>query len=234
MALPTITIDDFVGGIEIIKGTFDDRLDTFINDYYPQLVREIIGVDAYEEILAETPLTKQKWLDLFNGANYYSECTGRNEHQVGLKKVVLQFIYFEYGRLQQIRNTGTGKQRNEPENSLVFDTSKLYSRELNIGIGWYNDQFTPFVNTFETLLMVALSSIEVAGVYTVTVANTKYLYDGDLVDFAGDSYAVSNVTDTTFDFVLGTSGNSLIGLTFYYEPYKDFPLPSKRVNPFSI
>ena len=55
MALPTITIDDFVGWLKIVANQFkEEDLDQYILTFREQYIRQLCGAAAYTDIDTQT------------------------------------------------------------------------------------------------------------------------------------------------------------------------------------
>lgn len=228
MALPTITYQDFTGLFNISQVTvLRDKLNGFIEEKYAPFIREIIGDPAYIEIKNETPLTKQKWLDLFNGVDYFNDCTEKMQTHRGLRRVAVGSIYFYWVRDSGILNTPTGNQRNDNSNSNNVSGIGFARDRYNTVIREMQENIYPFIENYAELKESVISSIDLGGnSYTLLVSDTTYLYDGDTVTIDNEEYIVSNIVDnTSFDIVAGSIGLDFSDKIAVYEPFKDFPLP---------
>lgn len=228
MALPEIIPQDFTGIFRISQvQLLKDDLNSFIDEYYEDFVREIIGDSAYIEVRDESPLTKQKWLDLFNGADYFNKDSEKNQTHKGLRRVALGVIYFYWLKDDGVINTPTGNQRNKNSNSNRVNGGIMARDRYNRVIRQMQENIYPFVKNYSETKGLIDSSIDLGGNnYTINVSDTTYLYDGDTVRIDNIDYVVSNVVNnTSFDIVASSTGLSFGGESFEYEPFKDFPLP---------
>jgi len=228
MALPSITYQDFTGLFRISQAqVLRPDLEAFISEKYATFVREIIGDQAYIEIRDESPLIKQKWLDLFNGSDYFNNCTDKMETQRGLKRVVLGVIYFYWMRDSGVVNTPTGNQRNKNSNSNNVNGGVFARNRYNTVIREMSEEIYPFIENYSNVDGFVESSIDLgANEYTINVSDTTYLYEGDTVKIDNISYSISNLIDnTSFDIVAESTGLDFADLLYSYESYKDFPLP---------
>jgi hypothetical protein len=229
MALPSITFADFQNGLFRISQAQVLRpdLEAFIAEKYAPFVREVIGDPAYIEIKNETPLMKDKWLDLFNGVDYFNTDADAMRTHRGLKRVVLGVIYFFWVRDSGVLNTPTGNERNKNGNSDSKWGGYFARDRYNTVIQELQNEVYPFIENYKLVGDFVDSSIDLGGnAYTINVPDTKYLYDNDLVKINGIEYTVSNViADTSFDIVASATGLDFADSLYNYEPYKDFPLP---------
>ena len=229
MALPSITYLDFQSGLFRISQAQVLRpdLEAFIAEKYAPFVQSIIGQPAYIEIKNETPLMKQKWLDLFNGVDYFNTDADKMATHRGLKRVVLGIVYFYWVRDSGVINTPTGNERNKNGNSDSNWGGYFARDRYNTVIQEMQDEIYPFIEEYALIGEYVSSSIDLGGnAYTINVPDTTYLYDGDLVQINAVEYTISNVVaDTSFDIVASATGLDFAGQLFSYEPYKDFPMP---------
>jgi len=229
MALPSIIYLDFQSGLFRISQAQVLRpdLDAFIAEKYAPFVREVIGDPAYIEIKNESPLIKQKWLDLFDGVDYFNTDVDAMRTHRGLKRVVLGVIYFFWVRDSGVVNTPTGNERNKNGNSESNWGGYFARDRYNTVMQELQEEVYPFIENYELLSGIVGSSIDLGGnAYTINVPGTKYLYDSDVVKINGIEYTITNlIADTSFDIVASATGLDFAGELFSYEPYKDFPLP---------
>ena len=227
MALPSITASDFGGFFSISQAqVYQAELTSFISEFYAKFVREVIGDKAYSEVNSQVTLS-QKWLDLFNGVGYVNVEQDKFLLHNGLRRVAIGNIYFYWVRESGVYNTPTGTVQNKNGNSVNMGGYLTAQSRYNTVMYELIEQVYPFIRNYEMLFGFVISSIDLGGnAYTINVADTTYLYDGDLVKIDGIEYQVTNViASTSFDITASETGLNFAGNYFYYEPYKDFPLP---------
>ena len=102
---------DFKGEYNVSKNCYD-QLDTYIEKYEKKYLTKLLGAELYALFIADLTVTDpqvpqtQRFLDIFNefsiDENYcviYSE---------GIRKMLIQLIYFHYVRENQVINSATG------------------------------------------------------------------------------------------------------------------------------
>ena len=201
MALPITIKTDYKGKIRIstAKGT---QLDEYITEYERKYLKMLLNVECYNDIKDTDPLS-QKYLDLINGVQYTND-NGDLVDFEGLKKILLRFIYAEYVS-DNFQTSIGGNVSSINENSTV-----LKAGNTTIISQRYNEAVDRLCGLYEFLEEHKLYNPEITqansnGTTTVvSVASTKYLYDGDTVTINDVDYVVSNVvTDVSFDVLAG-------------------------------
>jgi hypothetical protein len=232
MALPTITFEDFKGLFKISKAQLlAEQLEAFIDEKYLPFVASIIGVPASIQVKNETPL-KQKWLDLFDGVDYFNSDADEMATHRGLKRVTVGIVYFYWIRESGIYNTPTGQVQNVNGNSTNMGGYTMAQDRYNTVILEMEGQIYPFIRNYSELNQSVTSSIDLgANNYTLLVSDTTYLYNGDTITINGKSYTVSNVVaDTSFDIEADTTGLDFSDTRAKYEPFKDFLIPEQYAS----
>lgn len=227
MALPSITASDFGGFFKISQAQlYQSELTSFISEFYAKFVREVIGDKAYSEVNSQGTLS-QKWLDLFNGVGYVNVEQDKFLLHNGLRRVAIGNIYFYWVRESGAYNTPTGTVQNKNGNSENMGGYLTAQSRYNTVMYELIEQVYPFILNYEKLSGVITSSVDLGGGnYTINISDTTYLYDSDIVNIEGAEYQVSNVVaNTSFDIV-ASAGLDFAGKAYFYEPYKDFPLPN--------
>ena len=118
-----VSIQDFIAGgkFELHTGMYDQaKLIEYIDRYEPQYLRQLLGVDLYNEFEADLILgagvpTETRFLVIFDELNFdYSYCIYQSK---GMKDILLGFIYFEYVRDLDNQMTSIGNVLPKGENS---------------------------------------------------------------------------------------------------------------------
>ena len=128
---------DFVGAY-FISQTLYDSLDTFIEKFEKQYLLQMLGAELYKLFIADlntatprVPLT-QIYLDIFN------EFLVDNDTNViasdGIRKMLIQFIYFEYIRETQLKNTANGTVQNAAELGVMRSWENNIVTSYNEGV----------------------------------------------------------------------------------------------------
>lgn len=226
MSLPITTPADYTGYVGISSNQFkEENLENYIATYEQRYLLELLNAQAYNDISTQSPLD-QKYLDLINGVEWI-DCDGDKRYNLGLKEVLLRFIYYHFVSDNFI-NSDTGMVRNKNENSdYVGDTynRQMCNQKYNDGISIYEDYVVPFINQFYRISEPVTGYVDNGGGdYTILAASTKYLVNGDTISLNNNTYVVSNlVSDTSFDIVASGPGLVFSG-DFTYEPYEDYNL----------
>jgi len=141
---------DFVGEYKISQSRFSD-LDTYISNYEEFYLLRLLGADLYDLFIADltstTPQVPQTaiYLAIFN--KFHTDNNGSFEVSEGIKKMLMQFIYFHYVRDQQTYNSTAGTVVNDNENSQ----QKLFSGPLV-------DHYNKGVNNYKTIVNYILDN----------------------------------------------------------------------------
>lgn len=148
-----LSIQDFTGKYQVSHGMYSQAtLQDYINRYEPRYLKELFGIDFYNEfqsdLLNNVPQSPN-FLVLFNplsddlGYNfYYFNGIYEGVNQIdseGIKEMLKGFIYFEYVKDLSNQITPIGLTKPENENSTVANTlfSMMYTR-YNEAIRSYN------------------------------------------------------------------------------------------------
>lgn len=157
-----IKASDFVGDYQIAQTTHGNNIDFYIEKYEEKYLQELMGVELLKLLKASvsSPNTvppadplylaiyapfaedeKDVCYDFYFMYDYCAPLRGRIRRSVGLKEMLLGFVYFEYMRKQKYTPTSSGTVVNANENSreTSFDYNGLYQR--------YNDS----VDTYHTI-----------------------------------------------------------------------------------
>lgn len=218
MALPIIDNTDFKGWLKIsINGlNREERLNEYIDLFYPKYLRQIIGDAAYLDAEQNDYI---KYNDLLNG-NSYINTEGQRLINDGVLNAVKSCIYVEYQR-DNFDNAGTGKVK--PNASL---STPMNGTELSlINISRWNDgnrqlkySVKKFLDNYSKIIGDIQNVNNVGTTYTIFTDSTLYLDDGNNVLINGLEYEVSNViANVSFDIIadLGTVFPS----TYSYKPF---------------
>ncbi len=221
MALPAITIADFVGWVKIVANQFkEEDLDEYVVLFREQYLRQIVGDAAYADIDTQT---RQKWTDLLNGVDYV-DSDGKRQYHNGLVKPLVYFIYFEFVR-DNFTSTQVGRVKGKSENSERANDIEV----ANIARSRYNNGIlllasTPcFLEANKKLVEEITGSVDnLDNTYTLSVVNTTYLEAGDTVTIDGQEYQPISVTaDTNLVIDAGQTGLDFTGDEVTWEPFED-------------
>jgi hypothetical protein len=117
-----VQTSDFVGEYKVSQSRFTE-LELYIAEYEKHYLLRLLGADLYAlfiaDLTAPTPQTPQTLIyqNIFNA--FQTDENGYLIISEGIKKMLIQFIYFHYVRDMQHYNTTTGTVTNVNENSTM-------------------------------------------------------------------------------------------------------------------
>ena len=209
MAVPVarfVTVSDF--SLEPLQIATDKHtkgnLQGFINEYEYLYLRRILGDDLYfrfnADLSGSTP-QHPKFVALLNGDSY-RDCEDKIVIYDGLKDALRHFIWVEFVRTGNYKNTISGNVNAQNENSnvsLASEVSALCRKVWNKAAPMARAA-NYFINNFEDYEATASSIVLSSGTtYLVSISDTKYLKDGDTVTISGTDYVIGNlITNTSF------------------------------------
>jgi len=147
-----VSVDDFkVGKLKLSTTNFkEDDLQSVIDEVEPSILIEMLGAALYSEFIADwdaVPIN-QFSEDRFQKIYYpfFLDFDYATVTSVGIKEMLMYFIYFEYIRIQAFQNRVTGTKQTKTENSQIAGFSKqgLFNT-LNIGVDNY-DSIQYYIN----------------------------------------------------------------------------------------
>lgn len=221
MARPSITPDDFIGWVNISANSFKSALlQSYINTFYEQYTRQIIGDAAYLAIESES---KQEWTDLMAGVEYTNN-EGIQAKYDGLVVSLLKFIYFEFVR-DNFTSSQPGKNQPKNENSINLpggNVAAVARSRYNSAVHAVNLNTTSFLEVFHPVITPLISFTDNGnGTYTFLVGTTKYLLAGDTVVIDGAEYIVtSSPGGAAFVIATGQVGDTFTG-PVSWDPYEE-------------
>ena len=221
MALPPILPADFIADIKLSQNTFrTTELVDCIAFYYPQIISELIGEAALQEIEDAVTLPA-KYTDLLLGSGTYPNiCEDEDRKKPQLVELAKRIIYFYWVRDYSI-NTTAGDVYNLAENATMLNTHMIASnarQRYNWAAMRFNDRAIPFLNNYEDYeSTITAVNIIGGGVVELLTPDTIYLQDGDSVTIGGTDYVISSlVADTSFRI---TASFTTDPTTYTYSPF---------------
>jgi hypothetical protein len=139
-----IQANDFAGEYKISQSRFTE-LDLWITKYEKYYLLRMMGADLYSLFIADLTLTTPqipqtaRFLNIFNAFNYIPSYPESMYISEGIKKMLVQLIYFHYVRESNHFNTIAGQVTNSNENS----TAAAFQSNL---IKSYNDAIDNYCN----------------------------------------------------------------------------------------
>ena len=129
-----LTPADFTGKYELHTGMYDNaKLQTYINKYEARYLRELLGIDLYNEFISDlnssnapkSPNFIKIFQPLYEDVTMYSMLESD-----GMLEMLKGFIYFEYSKDQMMQQTTFGGVQQKAENSKVLNSLQtlIYNR----------------------------------------------------------------------------------------------------------
>ena len=123
-----ITKSDFVGVYAIPK-TINDNIDAFINECEEQYLIDLLGVELYDlfkaDLVNKIPQTNI-YLTIYNK---FTEAIGSFVYSsIGMKNMLLGYLYFEITRDNNTKNTSSGQVVNTVETSVRSGNAMLFKK----------------------------------------------------------------------------------------------------------
>jgi len=241
-----INVQDFLTQVEdeVLNALMGDKV---YNDYLNQIVAGSSTEQKFIDLIAGDGFTTDKVIEekktigecthvKFTFCVSESGCT--DERFVlyrGAKTFLLPFSYFEVGRNDNNSNAVSGYVSPANENSETNtrdDVNGIVITRYNKGVDQYK-RGQLFLLEFEEIEAETTAITDLTGnVYRFDVASTKYLKDGDEIEFEGDRLVVSNlIADTSFEVPI-TSGQTFDAVSdFKYFPFEDLVTQNKKLIP---
>ncbi len=178
-------------------------LQRYVNNNEYKYLRRMIGDDLYTQLIADlspTPPTvplHPKFLALLNGATY-TNAAGKVIIYEGFKDALKHFIWLEYVRRSDYKNTISGTTKGQNENSantVASEISALCRKAYGDGVNFARGVYY-FIMNFEDYTAEASAIILTSGTtYTVSIPDTKYLKNGDTVTIRSTNFVIGNLID---------------------------------------
>jgi hypothetical protein len=223
MALPPILSSDFKGWVNLSQKIYDTDLQIYIDEFYPEYVKQILGSFACNWL--ENNAITQKYTDIFDGVFYFDISCDKWLKTEGLTKAIIRLIYFEWIQDNFINTgNGIGNVINKNENSTpvtALENSGIAKSRFNKASD-YVKELCLFVENYKNFKTDITSSVDNTGTYTINTASTLYLENGDTVSINSTDYVVSSiVADTSFDITEATAGIDFSAFQWIQNPYED-------------
>lgn len=138
-----VTYTDFTGEnhiAQLSQSPVSDSLERFIDKYEPKLLRRLLGVDMYNDLIAgifvvpPAPID-QKWIDLIEGADYGSPVS----EWVGLKYLIVDYVYYYFQQDYNVHTIQVGVAKPKSENSVAASPVQKMVRAWNEFVDWTCD-----------------------------------------------------------------------------------------------
>jgi len=213
-----VTTASFVGAYKISTDNFSGLSD-YISLYEPMYLRDVLGDENADELNGMSPLTT-KYDELINGVTYTNE-SGYKKINKGLKTVLIAMIYFHYVADNFI-NTSVGNVRKANENSdrlTAGENAQTCVTKHNLGAMLTESDIRPFLTNYNTIKETASNSVDNAGEYTVSIASTKFLTAGDVIEIDGIEYTTTTVNEDVSVVFTTTAGLDFTGKEVKWQPF---------------
>ena len=118
-----IDITYFFGDIligQLSEQSVQDKVNLFINQYEPEILKGLLGYETYKLMSATTP--EERFNELKNGAEFTDE-KGLLRKWEGLARtdkvsLIAYYIYYWYQRSQITTTSGTGEGKTQTQNAI--------------------------------------------------------------------------------------------------------------------
>lgn len=121
----------FVQELNVVRDNLsgaDVRLAYFIGLYEPKILRAILGVEFYNQLVLENPLTGD-WQILVNGGDFVSN--GVTYHFEGLKEILPRLIYFHVVNDAMTQPNRNGGQQIRSETAMFVSMGDKQRKNWN-------------------------------------------------------------------------------------------------------
>lgn len=150
---------DFVGKYQLSQNdTIEDKLEDFIDQFYPDYVREILGATLGNLFIADLDVsgvpTNPIYLEFYNPFEIDDGTIIRKS--IGMKKIILGFLYYEIARDSNFFNSMSGNRATDGENSSFVNMGDPFSTIFNLSVAsawavqWYVDVHNPNGNDYSS------------------------------------------------------------------------------------
>ena len=226
MSLPILTSADFVGVYLIPSNVFDAaRINLYITEYEQKYLRFMLSDKAYIDIKDQETLNT-KYSDLIDGGIEWTDDSDNINYLDGLKEILKGLIYYEifadnWNVHQQGKNLPFGT--NSESVSAEVNKQSAYTR-YNKAMTAFNCDLVPYIEQFKTLETTVTDTVdEGANLYTLTVADTKYMQNGDTLTIGGSDYVISaiDLDADTFQITAASTGLDFDDDVVSFDAYKD-------------
>lgn len=225
MAVAQTVKADMIGNLALditTEGTGD--FNSIVGDTETRVLRGLLGDELFNDEAANP--SKQKFVDLFAGVTWIDNDEDLTPHILtGMKKALHFFVYYDWGNFLPSINTFVGKVLSDNENSIAL-TRQQNNIEIadrySIAIDFYREarafikRFKQFDTTYTTI------AESPAGTYTVLLAKTLYLSDGDTVTIDKQEFTVAGlVPNTSFTFTAANGLTFVVDGDVFWKPFED-------------
>lgn len=232
-----ITTADFENEpVQIAKNQYTTgNLQGFIDKYEYQYLREILGDDLLTRFFADlsgsTP-QHPKFLALLNGDTYL-DSDGKHVIYEGLKEALKYFIWVEYVRKSNYKNTISGNVSGQNENSNILTMGQV---SMLCRDAWNHGAYLAisahrFIQYFEFYYATASTiALQSGNTYLVSIADTKFLKNGDTVTINSVDYTIANLVSNTSFEIDSATDISDTDIRVDWTVFDEFEQPAMEVS----
>lgn len=229
-----LSINDFVGKYQLSTGMYDQaKLQDYINRYEPRYLKELLGVNLYNDFIADLSNNypqSPNFQVIFNplsedmGYNfYYFNGIYEGVNQIdseGIKEMLKGFVYFEYAKDLVNTMTPFGNVKQVSENSEVANTlfSMMYTR--------YNEAIRSYISIRNYIKYVSSPSLGQIVTLNITTPGVGYVSGNnlniiggsgsnatcDIIDDGAGGVDTITIINNGFNYVIGDTVNIEQGL----------------------
>lgn len=128
---------DFVGKFQLSQSEeIEPEIEEFIDLFFPQYVRQILGATLGDAFIADLNENGVPVNPIF--IEFFDPFAIDDDHlvreSVGMKEIILAFVYYEIARDSNFHNTFSGNKATLGENSEFVNMKDNLSTVFNIGV----------------------------------------------------------------------------------------------------
>ena len=219
-------VSDYIGKYKLSTGIYDQsKLTEYITRYEPRYLRELMGVEMYNEFesdldvdgLPQSPNFIKIFSPLYEDVGNYYYAWNRfyvlNDiiESEGMYEMLKGFVYYEYSKDLVNEMTPYGNVKPTSENSTIANTgfSMIYTR--------YNEAIRSFDSIQQYIIMN--QNLDTGQLVTITMTQP-----GTNVPVPGGEYPVVGGTGTGATFIVTTTPMGTIDSVTIGEPGKDYTI----------
>lgn len=132
---------------QLSEQAVQDKVNWFINQYEPEILRGLLGYETYKLMSAETP--EQRFVDIKTGKEYTDE-KGILRKWDGLVSgkisLIAYYVYYWYQRSQSTTTSGTGEGKTQTQNAIPISAMDKMASAWNKMVT-LNEELYCFLNT---------------------------------------------------------------------------------------
>lgn len=148
---------DFTGKYQLSQSDqVEDKVEEYISDFYPKYVRQILGAKLGDAFIVDLDANGVPANPIY--VEFYDpfaiDDNGLVRESIGMKKIILGFLYYEIARDSNFYNSLSGNKVTEGENSDFVNMANNLSTVYNMSVisaeqvQWYIEVHNPNDNDY--------------------------------------------------------------------------------------